>query len=637
MNQRLRNLFPYIALGVLLAALAWAMSFGRLPPAELTLCTGDEVKSLDPAVTSTDIEGKIARGLFEGLTQWDPKTLEAIPGVAKSWDLSDDKLTYTFHLRDNALWSDGTHVIADDFVWSYRRFLHPGTAATYAEEFWYIEGSHAFTAGEVAVGDKVEVELRAKPDDGLDPLIGKLIKIDDGKPADRNDAKVVAAAKIFTVEIDGKERRFQRVKEPSHKVEQCEHVLPSFDSVHVRALDKQTLEIKLKQATPYFPLLTGFYPMYPVNRKCVQKYGSPDWVKPENIVTNGPFTLQLRRLRDRIRMVKNELYWDKQHIYLQSIDALPIKSSPTALNMYMTGQIDWVARVPAPVMPILLAEHRPDFDPQLMLGTYFYRLNVTPPDPKADPNKPQTQIRKALSNAKVRRALNMAIDKQAIVSGLLKSRDQPARSLVPPKMGEYYPLKSAMCEEFNPQKAQELLAEAGYPGGKGFPKLSIMFNIDENHQAIAEFIQSQWQQHLQIKVGLEQKEFQAMVSDVDLMKYDISRYGWFADYADPYTFIRMFITGGGDNQTGWSNKQYDDLLAKSRAETSTEKRAQYFHDAEQILMDELPIIPLYYYSSPEMSRTYIHGLYPNAQDLHPYTGMSIDHAEKAAVLAKESK
>ena len=630
MSARLRNLFPYFALLLLLAGLVWAMSFSRLPPADMTFCNGDEVKSLDPAVTSTDNEGKVLRALYEGLCQWDPKTLEAIPGVAKSWDISDDKLTYTFHLRDNAVWTDGTPVTADDFVWSYRRFLHPGTAAVYAEEFWYIEGAKTFFASEVAVGDKVEIELRGKPDDGLDPLVGKLLKFDVTKSP---------AAKTCTVEIDGAKRDFTTAaldgSDPD--LEHCEHILPSFDTVHVRALDKLTLEIKLAQPTPYFDLLTGFFPMYPVNRRCVQKYGSPGWVQPENIVTNGPYTLKIRRLRDRIRMVKSESYWDKEHVHLNVIDALPIKSGPTTLNMYLTGQVDWIPNVPAPVIPILLAGKRPDFNPQPMLATYFYRINCSPPDANAPATDSKSRIPRALSNVKVRRALNMAIDKKAIVEGVKLGRDEAARSLVPPKMDEYYKHVPALCEDFNPQAARQLLAEAGYPNGKDFPKFEILFNTDEDHQSIAEFIQSEWQKNLQIKVGLQGTEFAVVNDKCQKLDFDAARAGWFADYADPYTFMGMFQTDGGNNQTGWGSKEYDELLKKARMEPSTEKRSQYFHDAERILMDEMPIIPLYFYAVPEMSRNYLKGLYPNAQALHPYTGMSIDPAEKAAELAREGK
>ncbi len=637
MSARLRNLFPYFGLLLLLAALGWAVSFGRLPPADMTFCNGDEVKSLDPAVSQSDSEGNVLRALYEGLCQYDPKTLEATPGVAESWDLSDDKLTYTFHLRKNARWSDGSPVTAEDFLWSYRRFFHPGTAAVYAEEFWYISGSKTFSESKVAVGNAVEVELQDKPDDGLEPLYGKLLKIEEPKIKDPDEAQA-ALAKVFTVEIGGKTRRFTRGDRPAAPdIEGCKHVLPSFDTVKVRALDPQTLEIKLDNPTPYFPQLTGFFAMYPVNRRCVQKYHLPDWVRPENIVTNGPYTLQLRRMRDRVRVVKNPNYWNQKQVFLNVIDILPIKSSTTALNMYLTGQVDWILKLPAPVVPVLLAANRPDYQPQAVLGTYFYRINCSPPDPKATESDVKQQIRRALSNVLVRRALNMAIDKQSIVDGVKHGRDQLARSLVPPKMNEYMHHEPALCEEFNPLAARKLLAEAGYPEGRGFPKISILLNTDEDHRAIAEFVQSQWQQNLRIKVGIQEKEFPSMNDSCERLDYDVCRAGWFGDYTDSNTFINVFKSDNGSNQTGWKSETYDELLRQAHHEPSPARRSQLFHDAERVLMDEMPIIPLYFYASPEMARTYLKGWYPNAQTLHPYIGMSIDPAEKKAVLAREGK
>src|SRR4029079_14983038 len=237
-------------------------------------------------------------------------------------------------------------------------------------------------------------------------------------------------------------------------------------------------------------------PYFPVNRDCVEQFAR-DWTKPENIVSNGAFRLQTRRLRDRIRLVKSDTYWDRDSVRLNIVDAMAVESLTTGLNLYLTGQVDWIEYVPGPVVEKLLAQKRPDFKPSPYITTYFYRLNVTEPP---------------LNDARVRRALNMAINKQDIVDRILKAGQQPARSMVPTVIGQLVKYKPGLCEDYNVQKARALLAEAGYPEGRGFPKLDMQYNTNDTHSAIAELIQSQWQRALGIRIelkGLEWNVYQA--------------------------------------------------------------------------------------------------------------------------------
>jgi oligopeptide transport system substrate-binding protein len=341
-----------------------------------------------------------------------------------------------------------------------------------------------------------------------------------------------------------------------------------------------------------------------VNRECVEEHGSPRWTKPRNIVSNGPFLLSMRRIRDRIRLVKNPTYWNADNVALEVVDALPIKSETTSLNMYLKGQIDWTTTVPTSIIPEL--QKRDDFYTAPMLTTYFYRLNTTRPP---------------LDNPLVRQALNLATNKQEICEHVTKAGQQPARSFVPPGLTGF---ESAECGEYNVDRARELLREAGYPEGQGVPKFEILFNDSGAHKDIAQVIQRQWKNNLGIDVELRNLEWGVFLDSLQKKDYTVARSGWIGDYPDPNTFLDMFVTDGANNQTGWSNAEYDRLIHDSAAESDPVVRMQMLHDAERILMDEIPIIPIYFYVSISMVNPRVHGFAPNIQDIHPLTVIRVE-------------
>jgi oligopeptide transport system substrate-binding protein len=223
--------------------------------------------------------------------------------------------------------------------------------------------------------------------------------------------------------------------------------------------------------------------------------------------------------------------------------------------------------------------------------------------------------------------LNLAVNRREIVEHVTKAGQIPASSMVPPVIEQYLPYKAAHCEDENIEEARRLLAEAGFPGGQGFPKLGILFNPVELHASVAQVIQSQWKQNLGINVDLQQQEWGAYQSAQVRLDYDIARYGWIADYPDPATFLKMWVTDGGNNNTGWSNAEYDKLIEEAQY-ADKDKRLEIYRQAEQILMDELPIIPLYYYVSMGMTAPYVKGIFDNMQNLHPLKEVWIDQDEK---------
>lgn len=612
-NLLLRNLLPLTVAALFVAAAVWAVSHETLPPADLTLCNGTEIKTIDPATVTDQPSGRVIDAIFEGLCRRDPSDLHPIPAVAERWEISDDLRVYTFYLRKNAVWSDGSPLTAEDFAYSFRRFLSPETAGEYAYQFWYVKNAKRYSTGAVEVGEPVEIELPRAP--GVkntvrgEVLYGVLKEI----VAHGEDKK------SYRVEIAGRMREFVKADvaaalEISPSAEPAAWILPSFATVGVRVDDPYKLTLTLEHPTPFFLDIITFYPLSPVNRRCLETHGSPAWTRPENCVVNGPFVMQSRRIRDRIRLVKNERYWNREIVKLNVVDVLAVEGVTTMLNMYLTGQSDWITDVPAPVAPQLMKTRPKEFDPAPILGTYFYRINTKHP---------------GLDNPKVRRALAISLDRRTIVETVTRTGQVPALSFVPPGLAGYH---SPSLGEENVAEAQRLLAEAGYTDGDGFPEIELLYNTHESHKAIAELIQDRWKRTLGIEIGLRNQEFAVSLETVRQGNYDLARAAWIGDYPDPNTFLDMFVTGNENNQTGWSNAEYDRLLSAAASEGDAAKRLAMLSEAETILLRELPIIPVYFYVSKDMVRPYVRGFHPNLRDEHPLWAISIDPQAKREYL-----
>jgi oligopeptide transport system substrate-binding protein len=590
----------------LLGGVVWAVWPSSHEPADFTFVNATEVKSLDPAIVSGQPENRVINALFEGLVRWHPATLEPLPGVAERWEISPDGKVYTFHLRPTARWSDGRRLTADDFAWSFRRLIDPLTAGEYSYQFWYVRGARAYNTARVSVGQVVEVELAERPA-GAPPFSrGELVRgtLLGEEPAGAGPGE----GRVWVVRAEGRARRFCR--EPRAGTEPCRQVLPDFAQVGVRVLDDCTLQLELEYPTPYFLSLTGFYPLFPTPRHVVEAHGFPAWVDVSRIVGNGPFRLASRKIRDRMRLVRNEHYWGRDEVRLGSIDVLATESAATGLNLYLSGQVDWITTVPTTVVPELMSPPRSDFQPAPEMTVYYYRLNTTRPP---------------LDQVAVRRALAMAVNRQELVEHVTRAGETPARSFVPPGMAGY---TSPEGVGFAPAEARRLLAEAGFPDGRALPKLTILYNNDEGHQLIAEMIQDQWKRHLGVQVEPVNQEWGSYLNSQRQLQYQVSRSGWVADFADPNTFLKMYVTGGADNQTGWSNADYDRLIDQARRESDQASRLGLLHQAEAILLREQPIIPLYFRVSKNMVREGVRGFFNNPLDVHPLRDLWIERPER---------
>jgi oligopeptide transport system substrate-binding protein len=297
---------------------------------------------------------------------------------------------------------------------------------------------------------------------------------------------------------------------------------------------------------------------------------------------------------------KSPTYWDADQVRLQEIHFYPIESEETAERAYRSGQLHYVYEMPLSKVPVYQERH-PDLihiDPYL--GTYFYRLNVT---------------RKPLDDKRVRRALALAIDRESLVRNVMMGGQIPAYHYTPPELGGY---TARARLEGDLAAAKRLLEEAGYPNGQGFPSIEILYNTADRHRIIAEAIQQMWRQHLNINATLVNQEWKVYLDSSRALNYQISRAGWIGDYIDPKTFLDMFVTGGGQNQTGFSHPEYDKLIALANLENDPHERYEIFQQAESILMEELPIIPIFFYTRVYILHPSVKGWHSNILDTHPY-------------------
>lgn len=390
-------------------------------------------------------------------------------------------------------------------------------------------------------------------------------------------------------------------------------------TVGVRAVDARTLVVELLAPTPYFLHVCGFYPLAPVPLQAIARHGSPGWTKPGTIVASGPYTLGFRRLRDRVRLVKNERYHAADSVRLGVVDALAVDSATTALALYETAQVDWSTSLPPFAVRELAARAAPDLrrSPELTIG--FYRLNTTRPP---------------LDDARVRRALALSIDRERIVAAVFGPGERPSRSFVPPGIETATGYEPVECEGENVPEARRLMTEAGFVGGRGFPKITISFNADEGHQMVAELVQSQWKERLGIDVGLEAMEWGSFLDAQGRLDYWVGRAGWGADYVDPNTFLDLFTSTNANNQTGFSSSRYDDLIARAAKATDRDARNEIFHEAESLLLRELPVIPLYVRSSRNLVAPWVKGFVGNPLDWHPIESLDVDRPARDAARSR---
>jgi oligopeptide transport system substrate-binding protein len=376
-----------------------------------------------------------------------------------------------------------------------------------------------------------------------------------------------------------------------------------FSSVGVKALDSHTLEVKLKAPTPFFTGLLSHYSTWPVHKETVLKHGSIDdrngeWTRPGNFVCNGAFNLKSWELNNKIVVEQNPMYWDASTVRLNEIHYYPVSNVMTEDRMFRAGQLHVTSTLPSQKCPVYIEEGNPDLRIDPYMGTYFYRLNTTNP---------------YLNDVRVRKALAYSIDRKLLVEKVTKCGQIPAYSFTPPGSNGYEPTTSI---PFDPALAKELLAEAGYDSENQFPKLEILFNTNEDHRKVALAIQQMWQQNLGIEVELVNQDWKVYLSREMVGDFQVSRAGWIGDYEDPNTFLDLMRPNRGNNKTGWENEAYDTLVAKANSTNDQTLRYQLLDEAEKILIENMPVIPLYTYVRSYQLSPDVKGYNPHILDHH---------------------
>lgn len=386
--------------------------------------------------------------------------------------------------------------------------------------------------------------------------------------------------------------------------------LKDFSQVGVQALDKHTLRVELNSVTPYFLQLLDHHSTYPVHRSTIEKFGAMDergtqWSRPENFVGNGPFTLKSWVPNQVLTVVKNLHYWDADVVRLQEIHFYPVEQATTEERMFRAGQLHITKEVPIEKREIYRRESPDILRNSLYYGTYFYRFNTT---------------LAPLNDMRVRQALSYSIDRVQITEKVTKGGQQPAYNLTPAS-STYTPRAKL---PYDPERARALLTEAGFPNGKGFPALTILYNTSEDHKKIALVVQQMWKRELNVDITLKNQDWKVFLDNQRNMNYEIARASWVGDYYDPNTFLDMFVTNGGNNETGWSNKRYDELIRLASNTIAPADRYRYFDEAEAILVEELPILPIYTYASNELVAPSVKQWYSNVMDFWSYKNVYLE-------------
>ena len=378
------------------------------------------------------------------------------------------------------------------------------------------------------------------------------------------------------------------------------------DTLGVKAIDDKTLEITLSYDCPYFEEIMAFPATFPVRQDMVE--GNDEWTYDvSTYVGNGPYKMAEWSHNAYILAEKNENYYDYENLGPDTIRFTLLDDANAMLAAYNSGELDFIENFPTDEMANYLASG--EITVADYLGTYYVCFNTED---------------EVFSDPLVREAFSLAIDRNYIVENVSQAGEVPATAYVSSGVndaagpsgddfrtvgGEYYSV-AAEDYEANCEKARELLAEAGYPNGEGFPTVEYTYNTDDKHKAIAEALQNMWQEVLGVTVTLSNQDWNVFLESRKQGDYQIARNGWIADYNDPCSFLDMWYTDGGNNDAQYSNPEYDALIDQAKATSNQEERMAAFHAAEDILIEQDSVLaPIYFYTQPYMLADDIQGMY----------------------------
>lgn len=561
-------------------------SLGRpQPKADFTYSVTGEHNSRDPQRMTYLSDIRLTHALFETLVTYDFNDMKVYPGVADHWQISGDGLTYTFHLRDDARWSNGDPVTSHDFVYAWRRAMLPDTAAGYGHFMFFIRGAEDF------------FHWRSKQLEAYVKQYGET-------------GGSVEAARAYWGDAQKKFKEMVALSTP----------------------DDQTLVIRINRRTAYFIEMLAFATYMPVHAESVSAGVDFDadtgrllddptyWNDPKRLICNGPYYLADRKYRQYNYLEANDQYWDRASMKNNSVMELIVNNEQSQMLAYEAGEIDLVPGVIPDIAYDLIRSDRSDVHVVPAAGTYFYNFNCLPKLKNGEDNP--------LADWRVRRALAMAIDRKEITENITRLDEPCAYSFVPPTALKNYRPPVEDGPKFDPEGAKALLAEAGHAGGEGITGLSILYNTGGGHENIAQAISKMWQKYLGVDVTLEGVESKISAARARSQDYTIRRAAWFGDYPDPTTWLDIRRGDDENNTTKWSNAEYDHLLDEAADAADPEKRMTLLRDAEAILLKESPMALIFH---PVTVMLYdpakVTGYQPSGWSRIRFERIAVDHGE----------
>lgn len=483
----------------------------------LNMPLGSEPAELHPGQISENLSVDVLTQTFEGLTRIGQDG-EAENAMASEIDISDDKLVYTFTIREDANWSNGDPVTADDFEYAWKHTLDPDNPHT--------------------------------------PKVGRLYSVKNAIQAKAGDV--------------------------------------SLDEVGVEAVDDKTLVVELEHPVEYFLRVTANPVLFPIHKGISEE--NPDWFLDagEDYVSNGPFKLTEWDHQSKIVMEKNEHYWDKDTVQLDRINFFIVEDNSTAFNMYQSGDLDYAGdptgTLPLEAVDSLNSEGTLNSDDKA--GVYYYLFNVE---------------KEPFNNANIRKAFTLAVNRGEITSNIIKGGETPAKSLVPPAVWPENEEGYFQDGDVDEAKAylEKGLEELGYDDVSELPPIAIQYNTSESHATVAQAIQDMWKKNLGIDVNLDNMEFAVHLDEMAEGNYQIGRLGQSAEVSDPLFILEAYRENSGYNYTNWSNDEFIDLLEQAKLSIDPDERYEILRDAEELIMDEMPILPIYIYKTVYTHRDYV--------------------------------
>lgn len=615
------------------------------PPKQniLRYVNGDEPGSLDPPISTGQPEARIYMALYQGLIDYDPRTLQAIPALAERWDVSNDSSEFVFHLRRNAVWSNRDPITAYDFVYSVRRGVSPALASQNAYLAYYVNYAEAYNRKAVFAKDSKTNQYVLEEDVAEStPAAGSASNAStttaigseyesgivgpetiQGPDVKASGAQDTAFHQLMhsplRLTLPGNEAARNNLLATNPKIQAAlkgkEFVPVSAEDIGVEAIDDYTVRISLSQPAPYFLGLLGHQLFRLAPRNIVEKYGER-WTQPENIVTCGPFKVKEWIPYSELVVERDPLYWDAANVHLDEIHFFVSQDNPTSLNLYKVGEADAVLNHAVPNAWLQVVRPKKDYMDGAEAAIAFININVTKP--------PMNDIR-------VRRAFNMAIDKISYATSRLVTK--PLSAFTPEGIFVGYPQPKG--DPFDPEQARKLLGEAGFPVTKegkefqckSFPigEVEFIFNTNSSNKSMAEYMQAQWKQNLGITVPLRSMEFKTFLPMRNKLEFKGFALGlWSADYMDPFTFLGLFTAPDGSSGSGWFDPKYVAMLNEANRTLNQQKRYELLAKAEKYLLDHQPVIPIETFAVNWLKKPYVKGMYPNAASLYAWKFVYIE-------------